>query len=191
MPLPTILMIDSSAEAADLVRFALWRSNLCCGFHQHDPEIDGMQSVMQPGRRASDNVLPSMILLETDLNDFDALAWLRRLRADPRTANVPVIVFPSSNYLVDKEAAMAAGASDYLPKPVDADEYMACVARLYRVWCMKGDGAAPPSFSTPAGDASKRRFSDWKLPFAQWTKPPLTNLTGSASMMAMSLSSPC
>lgn len=180
MSLPTILMIDSSAEAADLVRFALWRRNLCCTFHQHNPGVDDGNNIMQPRRRAGDNVLPAMVLLETDLDDFDALAWLRRLRADPRTAAVPVIVFPSSNYLVDKEAALAAGASDYLPKPVDADEYMACVAKLYRTWCKPGDGAKQSGHAEPDA-ALKRRFGDWTLPFAQCTKLPSANFTCSHS----------
>jgi CheY-like chemotaxis protein len=60
---------------------------------------------------------PDLILLDIMLPDEDGLDILRKLRADPKTRPVPVIMVSAINPPVIREAE-AAGANGYLPKPV-------------------------------------------------------------------------
>ncbi|MCA1324109.1 response regulator [Herbaspirillum sp. alder98] len=197
MNLPTIVMIDSSPEAAEMVRFALWKSNLRCTFKVYADAAAAARCMLQQRRRASDEPAPALVLLESDLDYTDGLDVLRDLRADARFAEVPVVVFPSYD-MEGSEAAFAAGATEYRPKPVDAELYVRTIAEFYHRWCV-GSGSngrndrndrnerMPSASSQHPG----RRRSDRLASPAQCTKPPLMNLIGSASMAAMSRSRPC
>jgi CheY-like chemotaxis protein len=191
MNVPTIVMIDSSPEAAEMVRFALWKSNLRCTFKVYPDAAAAARCMLQQRRRASDEPAPSLILLESDLDYTDGLDVLRDLRADQRFAEVPVVVFPSYD-MEGSDAAFAAGATEYRPKPVDAELYVRTIAEFYQRWCAGttsgGRNERMPSAS--AGHPGRRRSDRLASP-AQCTKPPLMNLTGSASIAAMSRSRPC
>ncbi|MDH3455507.1 MAG: response regulator [Gemmatimonadota bacterium] len=63
--------------------------------------------------------LPDAILLDVLMPGMDGLEVCRRLRADPRTAAVPVILVTAQRGREDRLAGIAAGASDFLTKPVD------------------------------------------------------------------------
>jgi CheY-like chemotaxis protein len=169
MDFPSIVMIDSSPEAADLVRFALWKGNLRCSFHVYSDAATARRCLLQQRRRTSDSPLPSLILLESDLDGADGLDMLRELRADPDLAGVPVVAFPSYD-MEGEDAALAAGATEYMPKPVDAERYARCIAEFYRRWCQPQEQDADG-----APVSGKARPGDWMRPAAQWRKPPVGN----------------
>ncbi len=133
MSFPSIVMIDPSPEAAEMVRFALWRSNLRCSF-QTCPDLGSARSCLLQRRRSGDGVAPSLILLEPELDGSDGLDLLRELRTLSHLAQVPVVVFPSHDMEGEREA-LAAGASAYLPKPVDGEMYARSVIDLVQHWC--------------------------------------------------------
>lgn len=191
MTLPTIVMIDSSPEAAEMVRFALWKSNLRCTFRVYADAATAARCMLQQRRRASDEPAPQLILLESDLDYADGLDVLRDLRADPRFGEVPVVVFPSYD-MEGSEAALAAGATEYRPKPVDAELYVRTIAEFYHRFCMSPTSSGRNE-RLPSATAQHpgRRRSDRMAASAQCTNPPLMNLTGSASIAAMSRSRPC
>jgi len=59
---------------------------------------------------------PDLILLDLMMPDIDGLEILRRVRSDPRTAAVPVVVFSATSEAEGRERAMRAGATDYWVK---------------------------------------------------------------------------
>jgi len=61
---------------------------------------------------------PSLILLDVQMPDMDGFETLRRLGADPATREVPVIALTALAMAGDRERCLAAGAVDYLAKPV-------------------------------------------------------------------------
>jgi CheY-like chemotaxis protein len=61
--------------------------------------------------------LPRFVLLDFVLPDMDGLQVLRHLRADPRWAALPVVVFSSMQDARRRAEALAAGASDWVTKP--------------------------------------------------------------------------
>lgn len=78
---------------------------------------------------------PDLVLLDLHLPDLHGLALLRQLKSDPTTADLPVVVVSADAVDATIESAMAAGAVEFLTKPID-------VARLRRVLARRGRGGA-------------------------------------------------
>ncbi|ALU91077.1 histidine kinase [Herbaspirillum rubrisubalbicans] len=141
MNFPSIVMIDPSQEAAELARFALWRAGLHCVFRAC-PDMATARRCLLQGRRSGDVEPPSLILLESEMDCGDGLELLRELRASKHLADAPVVVFPSHDLEGEREA-LAAGASQYLPKPIDGEHYARCVVEIVERWCDVAQAAAP------------------------------------------------
>jgi two-component system cell cycle response regulator DivK len=62
---------------------------------------------------------PDLLLMDVQLPDIDGIEVLRRLRADARTASLPVLALTAQAMHGDRERFLAAGFDDYLSKPVD------------------------------------------------------------------------
>ncbi len=68
---------------------------------------------------------PDLILLDLMLPDMSGIEVLSRLRADPITSRIPVIMFSAGRDGVARLAALRAGADDFLTKPIDDQTLMA------------------------------------------------------------------
>lgn len=72
---------------------------------------------------------PDLILLDLHLPDIQGSEVLDRLRADPSTVHIPVVIISADATDGARARLRAAGASDYLTKPLDLDELMVVVER--------------------------------------------------------------
>jgi two-component system, cell cycle response regulator DivK len=70
---------------------------------------------------------PDLILMDVQLPKMSGLDVTRALRADPATADVPIIVVTSFALSGDDQRAMAAGASAYIAKPYSPRELLALI----------------------------------------------------------------
>ncbi len=78
---------------------------------------------------------PDLVLLDVVMPGMDGHEVCRRLKADARTAAVPVVFLTGQQDEADQAAGLALGAADYLTKPVDAARLRACVReQLARQW---------------------------------------------------------
>ncbi len=77
---------------------------------------------------------PQVVFLDLKLPRVDGFSVLRRIRADERTSQLPVIVISSSDEERDSAQASALGANNYFRKPVDFDEFVDIVGELGRRW---------------------------------------------------------
>lgn len=74
---------------------------------------------------------PDLVLLDMQLPDFDGFEVLRRLRADERTAAIPVIALSANAMPDDIHRALRAGMTDYWTKPLDFRAFMASLDSLF------------------------------------------------------------
>ena len=84
------------------------------------------------GLRIARKELPDLILLDLMLPDLSGIEVLIRLREDPITRDIPVIVISSSTTLQDRLLALDAGADDVFAKPYDDELLMARLRNLLR-----------------------------------------------------------
>jgi CheY-like chemotaxis protein len=84
------------------------------------------------GRDSSDK--PVVVLLDLKLPKLDGLEVLRRLRRDPRTAFLPVVILTSSSQEADLLNGYRSGANSYIRKPVDFKEFSEAVKQLGLYW---------------------------------------------------------
>jgi CheY-like chemotaxis protein len=70
---------------------------------------------------------PDLVLLDLNLPDMSGVEVLRRLRADPVTASIPVIVISADATGNQVERLRQEGAADYLSKPFDVGRFLALV----------------------------------------------------------------
>ena len=78
---------------------------------------------------------PDLVLMDIQLPDIDGIEALGRLRADGRTASLPVLALTAQAMEGDRERFLAAGFDGYLSKPVNVVDLVATVAR----YCEAGD----------------------------------------------------
>jgi len=82
----------------------------------------------------SGGVRPSLVLLDLKLPKVDGQEVLRRIKSDPRTRTIPVVVLTSSRERSDVAKAYEAGANSYIVKPVEFDKFAAAVKNLGLYW---------------------------------------------------------
>ena len=70
---------------------------------------------------------PDLVLMDIQLPDIDGVEALRRLRADARSADIPVLAVTAQAMEGDRERFLAEGFDDYVSKPVDVVELVAVV----------------------------------------------------------------
>ena len=87
--------------------------------------------------------VPAVVLLDLKLPRMDGLEVLRRLRSDPRTQLLRVVVLTSSIEETDVVRSYTNGANSYIRKPVDFDSFMSAVGQLGLYWLLLNE--TPPA----------------------------------------------
>jgi DNA-binding response OmpR family regulator len=110
-----ILMVDDDVDTLRLVGLMLERQGYAtCA------AVDGTQ-----GLSLAESEIPDLILLDVMMPDIDGYEVARRLRANPITADIPIIMFTAKSQVDDKVVGFEAGADAYLTKPTQPRELFA------------------------------------------------------------------
>ena len=115
-----ILMIEDNAQNRYLAGFLLEAS----GWEMVHAE-DGPS-----GLALARTVDPVLILLDIQLPGMDSYAVAQALRADPRSAAVPIVAVTSYAMAGDRERCLASGCDGYIEKPIDPQTFVALVERF-------------------------------------------------------------
>ncbi len=115
-----ILIVDDDVDTLRLVGLMLQRQG-----YQISAAANGQQGLTKAVEES-----PDLILLDVMMPDMDGYEVTRRLRQDPQTANIPIIMFTAKTQLDDKVAGFEVGADDYLTKPTHPSELQAHIKAL-------------------------------------------------------------
>jgi len=96
-----------------------------------------------PARRISD--MPKVILLDLKLPKIDGLDVLKRIKGDPRTKLIPVVVLTSSKEQRDVVESYQLGVNSYIVKPVNFERFTEAVRNLGTYWQLLNQ---PPKVAT-------------------------------------------
>lgn len=86
-------------------------------------------------------VVPQVVLLDLKLPKVDGLEVLRRMRSDPRTARLPVVIFTSSSEEEDVISSYSLGANSYVRKPVDFEHFLEATRQVGLYWLVINQAA--------------------------------------------------
>ena len=90
--------------------------------------------------------IPKVILLDLKLPKIGGLEVLRRIKGDPRTRTIPVVVLTSSREEKDLIESYQLGVNSYIVKPVDFDQFSNCLRDIGMYWLLSN---APPKINAP------------------------------------------
>lgn len=99
---------------------------------------------------------PDLILLDVMMPDMDGYEVTRRLRRNPVTSSIPILMFTAKTQLDDKVTGFEAGADDYLTKPTHPTELQAHVRALLARSPKRDKGAAEPA--APAAQKEQKAY---------------------------------
>lgn len=131
-----VLLVEDNASDERLTMRALRKVNLG---NQVDVVRDGQQALdylFAEGEFAAraGQPLPLVVLLDLNLPRVGGLDVLARLRRDPRTKLLPVVVLTSSDEERDRVVAYGAGANSFVRKPVVFEDFAATVGAIGLYW---------------------------------------------------------
>lgn len=131
-----LLLVDDSADDTAFVLHALKSAGLTPVTRNARDGAEALSLLFGANGSAESAPLlrPRLILLDLKLPKVDGLEVLRRLRANPHTRRVPVVVWSSSLEKRDVAASYELGVNSYLVKPMDADEFAERVRVLVTYW---------------------------------------------------------
>jgi two-component system cell cycle response regulator DivK len=119
MAAPQILVVEDNEKSMKLFRDVL----LATG-HRTLEATTGVRAVELATEHS-----PDLVLMDIQLPDIGGVEALVLLRADTRTASVPVVALTAQAMEGDRERFLAAGFDDYLSKPVNVTDLIATVQR--------------------------------------------------------------
>ena len=115
-----VLLVEDNAVNAEMLSRRLAKRGYAVTLAE-----DGLQALERAGIDK-----PDLILMDVSLPQLDGLEATRRLKADPMTARIPVIVLTAHAMVSDREKSFEAGCQDFETKPVDLARLLEKMARL-------------------------------------------------------------
>jgi two-component system, response regulator len=130
-----LLLVEDSEDDTVFFREALVEAGIRARICVARDGAEAIQIIFGCGSRSERTWLtPKLIVLDLKMPKVSGAEVLRRLRADPRTREIPVVIFSSSQEKRDLAESYHLGANSYLVKPMEADEFGETVRLLGRYW---------------------------------------------------------
>jgi phosphate regulon transcriptional regulator PhoB len=117
-----ILLVEDERDIRELVRYSLEQEGFLV-----DEAADADTALERIGRRA-----PDLMVLDVMLPGMSGLELCRRMRAQPPTASMPILMLTAKGAEVDRVLGLEMGADDYVVKPFSPREVLARIRALLR-----------------------------------------------------------
>ena len=131
-----ILLVEDNADDEALTVRAFKKNNIRNEIVVARDGVEALDYLFGTGAHAGRDTqqTPQVILLDLKLPKLDGLEVLRRIRNDPRTKLLPVVVLTSSKEESDLINSYSLGGNSYIRKPVDFNQFMEAVRQLGLYW---------------------------------------------------------
>ncbi len=134
-PLPFVILLAEDEPAdAHLVKAALAENRIITDLHHVVNGREVLEFLRRQGPRFATAPRPDLILLDLNMPRMDGRECLAALKKDPALHSIPVVILTTSEVERDVVASYNLGASGYIAKPVDIQQFIAAVRHLGDYW---------------------------------------------------------
>lgn len=133
-----ILLVEDNPNDVKLAMHAFNSNNFANLVHVVRDGAEALEFIFCTDRYTHRKIVscPKVILLDLKLPFVDGIEVLRRIKADPRTQTIPVVVMTSSKEDRDVVETYKLGVNSYIHKPVDFDQFTEAVKQLGYYWLL-------------------------------------------------------
>jgi CheY-like chemotaxis protein len=133
-----ILLVEDNPQDLRLTQRALKKANLANHIQVARNGEEAFQFIFCEGEHAGRKIenAPKVVLLDLKLPKVDGMEVLRRIKSDPRTKRIPVVVLTSSKEQCDVVESYNLGVNSYIVKPVNFEVFAAAVQELGMYWLL-------------------------------------------------------
>lgn len=128
-----ILLIEDNEADAILTREALAEVGFPHRFVRLKDGEEALEYLLQKGS-FSDVAVPDLILLDLNLPKVDGRDVLTKIKADEKTAKIPVVILTTSKDNQDVATVYTRHGNDYIVKSINYDEFLEVIRSLKRFW---------------------------------------------------------
>ncbi len=140
-----ILLVEDNRDDAELTVSTMKAHGVDADIEVVEDGIDALEYFSRSGRHANRSPgLPDLAIIDLNLPRMNGIELLQKLRADPQTRRLPIVILTSSIQQQDVARSYDSGANSYVRKPVDYDEFVRVARRLGEYWLFTNH-PAPPS----------------------------------------------
>ena len=134
-----ILLVEDSQDDLDMTLRALSKANLANKIQVARDGVEALEFIFGEGVHAGRKIenTPKVILLDLKLPKIDGMEVLKRVKNDPRTKLVPVVMLTSSKEQRDIIESYHLGVNSYIVKPVNFERFATAVAELGMYWLLR------------------------------------------------------
>ena len=132
-----ILLVEDNPNDVKLTLRSLERHKVTNRIHTVRDGAEALDFLFRRGAYADrEESAPKVVLLDLKLPKVNGLEVLRQVKAEPRTAKIPIVVLTSSLEDVDVETSYKLGANSYIVKPVDFEKFSESIRQLGLYWLL-------------------------------------------------------
>ena len=133
-----ILLVDDDADDVALTLRSLKKAGVANEVVVAEDGVEAMDYLAGTGRWAGRDTreLPAVVLLDLKMPRMDGMEVLQRIRTNPRTKTLPVVILTSSREERDIAKGYDLGANSYVQKPVEFAEFAAAVSHIGVYWLL-------------------------------------------------------
>jgi CheY-like chemotaxis protein len=141
-----ILLVEDNPQDVELTMYALGKNNLAKNIVNARDGAEALDFLFATGRFDQRRIeeTPRLVLLDLKLPKVDGIDVLRRLKSDPRTRSIPVVMLTSSREERDIIESYRLGVNSYIVKPVDFEEFSAAVKEIGLYWLILNEQSLSP-----------------------------------------------
>jgi CheY-like chemotaxis protein len=128
-----ILLVEDNPMDVDLTLRAFAKRRLV---NPVDVARDGEEALERLDAWERGEPMPILVLLDLKLPKVDGLEVLRRIKENPRSRHIPVVILTTSSEDSDMRTAYGLGANSYIVKPVSFDRFLDVAGQIELYWAM-------------------------------------------------------
>ena len=134
-----ILLVEDNPQDLELTQRALRKANLSNNTHISRDGAEALDFIFCEGEYAHRDIeaAPKVIFLDLKLPKIDGLEALKRIKGDPRTRKIPVVVLTSSKEQSDVLKSYDLGVNSYIVKPVNFEGFVEAIHDLGMYWLLR------------------------------------------------------